>query len=226
MPEPETPTANVEVAEPAAEDKVVFDDRQKARINELIKGAMGRAGKEARERAAELETELATLRTKLPHEEPNLALELDTTKAELKALKDAQRENTVKEALRRAASDTYIDQELGIRLMRDRVSVDDNGRITVLAADGTPALNGSTLEPATLADLAQTIANEKKYLARSAVRPGSGSALNQNQQSSLPKLETLFGPRSDGGAANKLAMRNPALYHQLKAQARERGLLV
>jgi len=39
------------------------------------------------------------------------------------------------------------------------------------------------------------------------------------------KLEKYFGPNSNSGAANKLAISNPALYKVLKAKAREEGLI-
>lgn len=50
-------------------EKVVFDERQQARVDELIKEAMGRAGKEARREAerikSEMETRLSEMQAKL-----------------------------------------------------------------------------------------------------------------------------------------------------------------
>lgn len=54
-----------EIAAAEAAAKVVFDDKQTARVNELIREAQGRAGNEARATAARLETEAATLRQQL-----------------------------------------------------------------------------------------------------------------------------------------------------------------
>lgn len=44
------------------QQKVVFDDAQQTRVNELIQDAMGRAGREAKEAAAAAKRELETLR--------------------------------------------------------------------------------------------------------------------------------------------------------------------
>src|SRR5690348_9942033 len=45
--------------------KVTFTEQQQTRVNELIQDAMGRAGREAREKTAQLEQQLGTLRSEL-----------------------------------------------------------------------------------------------------------------------------------------------------------------
>jgi hypothetical protein len=45
--------------------EVVFDEKQQERVNELIKQAMGRAGKDARKEAESMRSELETLRSEL-----------------------------------------------------------------------------------------------------------------------------------------------------------------
>ncbi len=60
--------------------KVVFSEEQQAKVNELIQDAMGRAGREARERAAALEQNVATLTSKLTAAEE--ALKNASTKTE------------------------------------------------------------------------------------------------------------------------------------------------
>lgn len=226
MPEIETQTPPVEGVEPPApaEEKVVFSEAQQKKLEEIVRKVSARAGSEARAEAERLKAELEAARKTAPVAAPDTSLELATTKAELTALKTAQTENALKDALRAAAGDLFIDSELGTRLMRDSVKIGADGKPVVLAADGTPALNAS-FEPLSLQELAQRIANEKKFLARSTVRPGAGSVLTDNNFPSGPRLETLFGRASSGAEANRLAMRDPGQYRRLRSQARERGLI-
>ncbi len=67
--------AELEAERIAAEaaKKVVFTDEQQAKVNELIQGAMGRAGKEARETAVRLEGELTAARNDLAAAKAELA---------------------------------------------------------------------------------------------------------------------------------------------------------
>ena len=71
----------------AGEGKVTFTPEQQERVNELIKEAMGRAGKEAREEAARLRTEHGSMKSELEklQEELKKAAAGGATDAELKA---------------------------------------------------------------------------------------------------------------------------------------------
>jgi hypothetical protein len=224
MAEADINTTATETAEQPAEQKVIFDEQQKARVSEIVKDAMSRAGREAREESERLRKELAAVTAKLPGQEPDALLERDSLRAELKALKDSQREASVRDALRAAAGDTFVDSDLACRLMRDRVVVADSGAVTVLAADGTPALD-ATLNPLSLGQLAQQIANERKYLARGVVLPGAGSTATRDHGTTAPKLADLFGPRSNGRLAQELMKRDSRAYFAMRDRAKKEGLL-
>jgi hypothetical protein len=56
------------------------------------------------------------------------------------------------------------------------------------------------------------------------VRDG-GAASRSSQHDNGVALATLFGPKSKGSIANKLAMENPSEYRRLKVLAKEQGLI-
>lgn len=220
MPEPITPET-----EPQAETpKVVFDDAQKARVNEIVAEATRRAGREARAEAARLKTELETLqRTQAPPPAADLSLELATAKAELSSLRTAQEEATIKAALVSAVSaENPFDPALCADLLRQNAKVVD-GRVVFLDADGNVRL-GADFNPLDAAAAARELAQARPYLIRGQVKGGVGSKLSEAPVN-VVRLEELFGPKSDGGKANALAMRDPRRYQELRRQAREKGLV-
>lgn len=224
MPEQETVVATETPVEQAQQaQKVTFDDAQKARINQIVADASRRAGEEARAEADRLKRELDAAKA-IQTPVDNSALELATTKAELSALKRDQQESALLASLRSAAGDLFLDSELGTRLMRDSVRVGADGAPYVVGADGAPALN-SAFEKMSLRELAQQVANQRKYLARGEVKPGSGSTPSLGNFSSAPRLEDLFGPNSNGGLANKLALKSRSEYLRLRQLAHQKGLI-
>lgn len=91
-------------------EKVTFDDRQQEKVNELLRDAQGRAGREAREKAQTLETELATLKSELD-EAKRVAAAAKTTTAKKEAGDDVADLRAQIEEMRKAHSPVAAEME-------------------------------------------------------------------------------------------------------------------
>jgi hypothetical protein len=206
---------------PAEPQKVTFDEAQKARINEIVKEASARAGAEAR-------AEVARLKAALPQDpqSTDALLRLAETQAELITLKSEAAEHKISEVLHKAAgTQDFFDKELASQILRSSVRMID-GKPVVVDGTGTPRLNSSDFTPMSPADLAKELAEQKKFLVRSGFVGGAGSVQNSSpSQANTVHLSTLFGKDSDGGAAQRLALRSPAAYRAARAEAVKQGLL-
>jgi len=216
------PAAEAE-GQPPEPPKVTFDDAQKARINEIVAEASRRAGSEARAEAARLTVELeAARKAQVPAaEDTDARVKLAEAEAELGSLRAAQQEATVRDALLKAAGNTFLDSDLAVRIMKDSTRLID-GKLCVVGADGAVRLN-SNFEPMSAAELATELAGQKPFLARGEVRGGAGSTPTKGDTSNAVDLTIIFGKTASCQAANALAMRDPQ--RQLREQARQRGLL-
>jgi len=116
-----------------------------------------------------------------------------------------------------------FDPKLGVDLLKQNARLVE-GKVVFFDADGNPAM-GPNFSPLTPAQAAHQMASERPYLCRSMVKGGIGSTPANRVPDSTVKLEDLFGPRSDGGAANRLAMRDPLQYRELRRRAVEKGLV-
>ena len=219
-------TQNEAVEAPAAEAveaKIEFTAEQQAKIEEIIKNVSGRVASDLRADNKRLQRELDAAKVQAPVT-PDLARDLDLTRAEIAALKAEQAETRLTKQLEQAAGDTFI-SPLGVRVMRDYVKIGADGKPVVVDESGNPRLN-SQFAPMSLSELAQAIAEQHKYIARGRTLPGAGSVLAQGVvKQTEPTLAQLFGPRSDGGLANALALKSPSEYRRLKTLAREKGLI-
>lgn len=104
-------------------EKVTFDARQQEKVNELLREAQGRAGREARQEADTLKVELATLRTdleaakqavkvaKTPSEKKEANADLEALRLELEEVKSASKAG-VAELERLRASNVQKDLEV------------------------------------------------------------------------------------------------------------------
>jgi hypothetical protein len=209
------------IVTPETPEKVTFSEVQQARVNEIIRDAMARAGSEARTETARVTAELAA--AKLPGTED--AVKLATANAELGSLRAEKAEASVAAVLRAAVgTTTFFDPELASQILRSSIKIVE-GKPVVIGQDGQPRLNAS-FDPMSPAELAQELAASKPFLVRGTVGPGLGSSQRSDAVSHerIP-LESIFGRGSDGGAANRLAMRSPKEYQRLKLAAREKGLI-
>lgn len=229
MPDNNTPIAEpvvpVDGQQPQNSDgktKITYTAEQQEHINELIKGAQSRAARELRAENVRLKAEAAA-RTAAPPVVEDLSLRLAETQAELSSLKSEKQETTVRETLRAACGQQFLDNDLAVRLLADNVKVID-GAVRAVDETGNLRLN-SSFEPMTLKELAQELAAAKPFLARAEVRGGAGSKPGAGYPSNAVDLSSLFGKNSDGGKANALAMHDPQTYRRLKAAAREKGLI-
>src|SRR5260370_20260711 len=133
---------------PGEPQKVVFDDAQKARINEIVKEATARAGAEARAETARLKEAAAAA-----PQSTDALLKLAEAQAELTTLKSESQEAKLQSALQKAVSSTpFFDPILATSVLRSSIRLVD-GQPVVIDANGAPRL-GPDFNPMTLSDLA------------------------------------------------------------------------
>jgi hypothetical protein len=224
MAEPITPTVD-ELNEPIpAPQKIVFSDDQKQRINEIVAESSRRAGSEARLEAARLKTELEALqRTQTPPASEAASVELRTVKAELESVRREQLESKLhSELLAAVSTEPFYDVKLAADLLKQSAKIID-GKVVFCGPDGQTRL-GADYNPLTPAEAARELASQRPWFVRGRVMGGSGSLPSQGAPVNTTKLEDLFGPHSDSGKANALAMRDKPTYEKLKRLARQKGL--
>lgn len=199
--------------------KVVFDDAQKARINEIVKEASARAGAEARAEVERIKAEKP-----IAEQSTDALLKLAEAQAELSSLKSEAQESKVRDVLHAAvAKQPFFDGELAAQILRSSVKVVD-GKPTVVDSNGTIRLNAS-FEPMTPADLAEELARTKPFMVRSTLQFGAGSVMATSRGETGVKLEDLFGKNSNGAAANRLSMTDMPKYKRMRKAAQAQGLI-
>jgi hypothetical protein len=215
-------------SQPDPGDEIVQISQSKP--NELIRNRMGKAGSEARARAAELERENLLLKEQLVGNVSDDVLE--KTRGELAAARlesAAPKESATKREkdlliAQEASKHGFIDVTPLQRLTRDNLRHTDQGFVPVDDA-GNQILNPTTNDPLTVEEFFRDYGNRHAYLVRSSVKPGTGST--GSTSSVLPGREQYdvtryFGPGSDASAANRLPRE---VYSRLRIEAKRRGLV-
>src|SRR6185437_6749632 len=183
---PQTPPGSVDGTE--APKSVKFDTEQQAKIDELIREAMGRAGRAAREEAARLKEELEVLRAQAPPTPEQITeLEERATKAKselVEAETAAQRMRKEAEILAVSEKTGFLDIHVGAELLRGRMAWVD-GALRPLNAHGSAMLN-LLGQPMSLQEFAQSIAERSPYLIRSQAKGGAGSTSDKRNSPSEP----------------------------------------
>lgn len=214
-PEPTPAPIPTPAPTPAPEkEKVTFSPEQQARIDVIIKDAMGRAASDLRKDNARLRE---ALDKQIAANKPD-ATETDRVKAENEALKlrlsDVTSEygrEQLELAISNAASTArFVDPSQACLLLGSR--------------DGLTKEDG-TVDPVRVQAAVDELARRSPHLVRGEVHPGAGSTPAQSIPPAEMRLETLFGRNSDARAANRLAIQNPTQYRRLRAQAVRKGLL-
>jgi hypothetical protein len=201
---------------------VTFTPEQQAKIDDIVKKAMGRSASETRQqldaekkRAENLETQLRETQAQAE----SSAAERDELKR-----KHADAEQRII-TLRKKAFITdacidhnFVDAPTVNSLVEQQLNwSDEKESFEVLDSDMTPA------------EFFTDFAKKKPYLVRSDVRTGSGSS--DSTRTGLPtgqqryKAEDVFGRNSSSKLANDLARRDPQEYRRLKAEARTKKLI-
>ena len=203
-------------------EKVTFSDAQQSKLEAIVREVSGRVAHDLRQENAQLKREVEAAKAATPA--ADTAVELATTRAELEALKRAQRETRVTETLRSAVGSEFLDRDLAVDILRSRVKVDADGKVAVVSADGAAALN-KQFQPMSLKEAAEALGREKPFLVRGTVKGGVGSTPSQGAAPQTVRLEDLFGRHSKGSMANQLAIKSPGEYRRLRALAAQRGLI-
>jgi hypothetical protein len=194
------------------------------RLDKLIAEKMGVAGREAKKRAAELETEVARLREIAAGRSENSS-ELEKIRGELAAAKierdaiAAAAAQSRKEAFissQVSAQDFVCDAETLKRLTQDDIVYNDETKTWVTAAD--PEVSA--------ADYYKNYATARPWLqkGRTITGTGLGGSTGSQPPTQLP-LEHYFGPKSNAAAINALSLRDPDKYKRLRAEAVKKGLI-
>jgi hypothetical protein len=207
-------------------DKVTFTPEQQAKVDEIVKSSMGRAARETRERVAQLEQEVQSLRAKPVLGDDAQQQALEDAHHEAKQLRtviaDMQRDQAIQKA---AEGSGFVDHRIVQQLTSKNVRYDDSrGQFIVVDDKGVQRLNSSH-EPMTLNEFYAEYADKNPFLVRSEFKGGSGSTPTSQLGSSSIPLAKLFGRGSDAALANKVAKRDPLRYRALRDQARRDGLI-
>ena len=225
-------TAQAALDAAKAAQKVTFDERQQAKVNDLIQEAMGRSARDTRAQLRAANDRIAAMEAAslLPS---TAAAELEATnarlaasRAELTANENAVKEAALKASLVDAATKAgFISPTDASKLLLDGVGFVDGVAVAV-DAHGQPKLNQYG-EHMTVEEFAKEFAAKNAYLVRGDIRGGIGST--PASQSTLAQethpLTRYFGKGSDPIAANRFAMSNPRAYSRMRIQAREEGLI-
>jgi len=121
-------------------------------------------------------------------------------------------------AQRARARQDWQNVKAAAQLPSSNLKLDEAGKLSAYGDAGEPLLGpfGRLSADEFIADFRQ----QNTWLVRD-----SGAASGSNQHDNGVPLATLFGPKSKGSIANKLAMENPAEYKRLKVLAKEQGLI-
>jgi hypothetical protein len=212
-------------------ENVEFTPAQQEKLDDILKKAMGRAGKEARAEAADLKAKLAAAELRLKAQAPDatrsdvLAAELEASKAEVASLKATSAESTKTAELQRLAmAENFIDVGLITTILAPRVQRQGNTYV-VVNEDGTARQNAAG-ENQTLAEAVAQEAANRPYLVRGQVRSGGGgtSSSGTPPPTSRP-LTFYFGPGSNSAATNALSIQRPDEYRRLRQEAVKIGLV-
>jgi hypothetical protein len=217
---------------------VTFTAEQQAKIDEIVKKAMGRAGKDAREQLdieraekSRLTADLQAAKDALANatnteERDRLAAEVQQLSSELTNEKSMRitaeqrattyrRDKFIAEA---CIAHDFVDVETVAALTEASLAWDEEKlSFTVVNSDATPT------------EFFTDFAKNKPYLVKSTTKAGSGSG--DSSRSGLPtgqqryKAEDVFGRNSSSKLANDLARRDPQEYKRLKSEARNKKLI-
>ncbi len=203
---------------PTRPPKVVFSEEQQAKVNELIREAMGRAGREVRTERDQLKAEIEALRA-----------ERDKAQAEAQITTEQARAIAKTGMIESLASKAgFIKPTQAVALIGNRVRFDDSAKRYVVTNDDGSIATGPDGQPVPVEAYISAFAAENPHLVRSGVAPGTGSTESRQwsgETSTADTVKKLFGRGSDSRAANALAMRNPQAYKALKREAQRLGVI-
>jgi hypothetical protein len=221
-----------QVLEQTPPAKVTFSPEQQAKVDQLIRESMGRAGNEARATAARLEAEAAVLRgevARLTGDKSGLETTLEAKQREATSAKAetiaVRKQNAITEA---GAKYNFYNPAQLAKLTGDEITWDGK-QFVVLGSDGTPrvGLDGST--PLSVDEFFKEFATKNPHLVKGDVKPGIGSREAQQPPhrtlGEREKLAQYFGKGSSSQKANALALESPQLYRQYKREAKNLGLI-
>jgi hypothetical protein len=220
------------MSEPNTE-RVVFDEAQQKRVDELIRESMGRAASSVKAELAATQTKLTTLQAELQAAKDAAAIATgDVAKAKDAEIEKARSETVAvrKQNVITAAGAKYnfYDPAQLAKLCSDEIKWDGT-KFVVLGEDGTPrvGLDGST--PLSVDEFFREFSQKNPHLVKADIKPGIGSReATQPPHRTLgqrEKLSQYFGRGSSSVKANALALESPQTYKAMKREAKSIGLI-
>ncbi len=219
--------------------KIEFTPEQQAKIDEIVKRVMGRAGFEARQaldaekrRATQLENDLAAALENAPNKDEVEKIRQSKLESDkrLSSLEDALIKEKKQNLVHQFGHDRFVDNQVVLAMTERNLRWDSSSqRFLVVNEDGSLRMNLSTLEPMSPAEFFTEFAREKPYMVKSDVKSGNGGTESNRSSFSNGKttfsVDEVFGPKSDSRKASALMKQSPAEYQRLKAEARTKGLI-
>jgi predicted RNase H-like nuclease (RuvC/YqgF family) len=209
-------------------------DALKARLTEAEAASKGAKTKDEKHSA---DADVDAIRNQLSESKSllkNLQDEVERTRKQLHD-KDKEVTSARQEALNvrkqvalqgSATKANFVDLDAVIALTDRYIKFDEErNRFVVLNEEGGERFN-SAMELMSLDEYYREFATKKPYLVRGDVKGGSGSSESGRFGTpGTPKIEELFGPKSDASKANQFALKDPEGYKRMRAQAKAAKLI-
>jgi len=216
---PVTPAPTAPDTPPETKAKVEFTPEQQAKIDEIVKSAMGRAASETRQRLTQTQAELEQIKAERDRalaavgpdatEADRLRVQLDQERQRNVELTAAQQRERLNNAVLMAASqEGFVSPHEALKLA-EVPTLDEQGNFDATA----------------VANAVHALAAKSPHLVKGTTRPGSGSGPSVSIPAPTIEVNQVFGPKSDARLANRLAIQNPREYARLKTMARTKGLI-
>jgi len=213
---------------------VEFTPAQQEKLDEILKKAMGRAGKDARAETERLRIENERLKQVAAGK--GSADELERVRGELASSRLEQQailETSVRSQrdlviAQESSKYGFIDTDTLQRLTRGNLRHNAaTGSFEIISDEGTPVLNAAQ-EPISVTDFFADYASKKPWLQRGQVKGGGGgsSSSGSGRAPAVYDVAKLFGPGSNAQEINRISIQQPELYKKLRAEARARNLVV
>lgn len=150
--------------------------------------------------------------------------ERDDSTALRQELKEVRRQEAIRTAMDSLGVE-FVSPKAAVKLSEESIVWDEDRKRYVVHDDKGQLRYNKALEPLDLSEFYHTFVSDNPYLIKAQLRSGAGSKESSAGGSNKYKLEDLFGSKSKGQLAQKLAAENITEYRRMRAVAKEQGLI-